>query len=42
MHVNAAGKKSPFDKLQANLSRKQVLEQIIVNEQQQEIPQVYS
>ncbi len=41
MHVNAAGKKSP-EKLQANLSRKQVLEQIIVNEQQQEIPSVYS
>ena len=41
MNANPAGSKSPFRGQGSSLTRKQVLEEMIIHEQQQEIPQLF-
>ena len=41
MRANPAGSKSPFRGQGSSLTRKQVLEEMIIHEQQQEIPQLF-
>ena len=41
MRANPAGSKSPYRGQGSSLTRKQVLEEMILHEQQQEIPQLF-